>query len=90
MRSSPKFLVASRSGKGEGQDVTSEKAPERVVKLVSGLRSGRPDRADGIDADVRLKVGFKTILLVAIVFDLINNSTRELLGSTWIEKLLGL
>jgi hypothetical protein len=88
MRSSPKFLVASRSG-GNGEWSPDESDPKGSDKSVSIRRSDDPGRGDGAEVTVHLKIGYKTILLVVVVFDLVHLSVRELLNSSFIEQLLG-
>lgn len=89
MRSSPRFLVASRSG-GNGEWVADEPDPEGSDESVSVNRS-EPSRVDdGAEITVHLKVSYKTILLVIVVLDLVHLSIREIYSSSWFEQLLGL
>jgi hypothetical protein len=89
MRSSPSFLVVSRSGE-DGEWRPDEPDPEGKDKSVTIRRSERPRNDDGAEVTVHLKVGYKTVLLVVVVFDLIHLSVREIYNSSWIEQLLGL
>jgi len=43
------------------------------------VRAVRPLGDDGAEVKVHLKVGYKTVLLVAVVFDLVSTSSRELI-----------
>lgn len=88
MRSSLRFLAASRSG-GNGEWVPDESKAEAEDKSISIRRSEHPGGGDGADVTIRVKVGFKTILLVVVIFDLVHLSIREILDFTFIENLLG-
>jgi hypothetical protein len=89
MRSSPKFLVESRSG-GNGEWSPDKPDPEGSDKSVSFRRSERLDEQnDGAEVTVHLKVGYKTVLLVVIVFDLVHLSVRELWNASFVEQLFG-
>jgi hypothetical protein len=88
MRSSPKFLVASRSG-GNGEWSPDESDPEGSDKSVSIRRSERPLAGDGAEITVHLKIGYKTVLLIVVVADLIHLSLREFIDTNWFEQLLG-
>jgi hypothetical protein len=81
--------VVSRSG-GNGGWSADEPSPEGEDKSVSIRRSEPPGRGDGAEINVRLRVGYKTVLLVVVVFDLVHLSFRELFNSSWVEQLLGL
>lgn len=89
MRSSPRFLAENRSDGHEGW-VPDEPDPEGSDKSVSIRRAEPPRMDDGADITVRLKVGYKTVLLVVVVFDLIHLSVRELVDSGPIRNFLGL
>jgi len=89
MRSSPRFLVASRSG-GNGEWHSDKPDPEGSDKSVTIHRSERPGSGDGAEIAVRLKIGYKTVLLVVVVFDFIHLSFREITNAAWFEQLLGL
>jgi len=87
MRSSPRFLVASRSGENDGpsEDNSGLEGP-KVSPVVHRSEHPRPD--DGAEVTVHLKVGYKTVLLVVVVFDFIHLSLRELVNSSFVEQLL--
>jgi hypothetical protein len=89
MRSSPNSLVESRSG-GNGEWSPDQPDPKGSDKSVTIRRSERPDSGEGAEVTVHLKVGYKTILLVVVIFDLVHLSVRELVNTTWFEQLLGL
>lgn len=88
MRSSPRSLAENRSG-GNGEWTPDKSDPEGSDKSVSISRSELPRADDGADITVRLKIGYKTVLLVVVVFDLIHLSMRELVDSSWIQNLFG-
>jgi hypothetical protein len=89
MRSSPSFLVESRSG-GDDEQVVEPSVLKDQMALFSVRRPERPQPDDGAEIAIRLKVGYKTVLLVVVVFDLVHLSLRELIHATWFEQLLGL
>jgi hypothetical protein len=89
MRSSPRFLVASRSGEDDDRHPTEPVSKEQDTK-VSVRHSERSGTDDGAEVTVHLKVGYKTVLLVVVIFDLVHLSVRELINSSWIENFLGL
>lgn len=41
------------------------------------------------ELDVRLRVGYKTVLLVVVIFDVIHTSIQEVVTSPAIQDLLG-
>jgi hypothetical protein len=87
MRSSPKFLVASRSG-GDVPDTSQDSSPEGLeTPRVSGHLE-RPRGGDGAEIAVRVAVGYKTVLLVVVIFDLVHLSLREILNTNLVEHLL--
>nr|QDH88894.1 MAG: hypothetical protein H2RhizoLitter494206_000003 [Leviviridae sp.] len=87
MRSSPSFLVESRSG-GDGEQNSDEPGPKGPDKSLSIHRPERPEPGDGAEVSVRLKVGYKTVLLVVVVFDFVHLSFREIVNTSWFEHLL--
>jgi hypothetical protein len=89
MRSSPKFLVASRSG-GNGEWSPDEPPPEGGDKSVTIRRSESARAGDGAEVTVHLKIGYKTVLLIVVVFDLVHLSLREFFNASWVEQILGL
>lgn len=90
MRSSPNYLVVSRSG-GDVVPDSAEPSSEEVGNAIRVRRPQRPGMGDGAEVTVHLKVGYKTVLLVVVVFDLIHLSFREVINSSLIEHLwLGL
>jgi len=70
-------LVASRSGE-LASPATDKVGPRGPTKLERVVRAVRPGGDDGAEVSVHLKVGYRTVLLVAVVFDLISTSSREL------------
>jgi len=68
--------------------VPFEPNSEESGEKVSFRRPEPPDRDDGAEISVRLKVGYKTVLLVVVVFDLVHLSIRELINTSWFEHLL--
>jgi hypothetical protein len=89
MRSSPNSLVESRSG-GNGEWTPDEPDPKGSDKSVSIRRSERSGSDDSAEITVNLKVGYKVVLLIVVVFDLVHLSIRELINSSWIEQMFGL
>jgi hypothetical protein len=89
MRSSPSSLVENRSG-GNGEWLPDEPDPKGSDKSVSIRRFERSQQENGAEVTVHLKVGYKVVLLVVVVFDLVHLSMRELVNATWFEQLLGL
>jgi hypothetical protein len=90
MRSSSSFLAENRSG-GNGEWTPDPPDPKGKDKSVSIRRSEHPlPSDDGAEVTVHLKVGYKTVLLVVVVFDLVHLSMRELVNATWFEQMLGL
>jgi hypothetical protein len=89
MRSSPRFLVASRSGGDDGWD-SDKPPPEGEGQSFSIHRPERPLGDEGAEVTVHLKVSYKTILLVVVVLDFLHLSIREIYSSSWFEQLLGL
>jgi len=80
--------VESRSGKvGEDSAAPTLKGARAAL---SYRRPGQPSDSDGAEVTVHLKVGYKTVLLVVVVFDLVHLSVRELFNSSFIEQLLGI
>lgn len=80
--------MESRSG-GNGEWIPDESGPEGSDKSVSISRSERSGTGDGAEVTVHLKVGYKTVLLVVVIFDLVHLSVRELLNTNFVEQLLG-
>lgn len=89
MRSSPKFLVESRSGESDSRKDEGS-LPEGRNSSLSVSRSERPRTDDGAEINVRLRVGYKTVLLAVVIFDLVHLSLRELINASWFEQLFGL
>jgi len=79
--------VASRSG-GNGEWGPDEPSPEGEDKSVTIRRSEHPAGENGAEIAVRLKVGYKTVLLVVVVFDFVHLSFREIVNTSWFEHLL--
>jgi len=61
-----------------------------MEKPVSVRHSEHPGSGDGAEVTVHLRIGYKTVLLVVVVFDFVHLSLRELLNTSLIEQLLGL
>jgi len=77
----------SRSGEN-GEWSADEPDPEGPDKSVTIRRAERPEPGDGAEIAVRLKVGYKTVLLVVVVFDFVHLSFREIVNTSWFEHLL--
>jgi len=81
--------VASRSGEEdraqvEGLSPEGDRSPS-VSRLL-----GHSDSDSGAEITVHLRLGYKTVLLVVVVFDLVHLSIREIYSASWFEQLLGL
>jgi hypothetical protein len=76
--------VANRSG----EHVSSSPEPKGSGRGIRAKRLGSPE--DGFEATVHLKVSYKTVVLVAVVFDIIHLSIRELFSSSLGEQFLSL
>jgi len=79
--------VESRSG-GNGEWHADEPDPKGSDKSLTIHRSEHPESGDGAEIAVRLKVGYKTVLLVVVVFDFVHLSFREIVNTSWFEHLL--
>jgi len=79
--------VVSRSG-GDDPAVREATDPKglEASRLVGRLE--RPRGGDGAEIAIRLKVGYKTVLLVVVVFDLVHLSLREIINTNLVEHLL--
>jgi hypothetical protein len=78
--------VESRSG-GDDQRNSDKSDPKGPDASLSVSRLERPREGDGAEVTVHLKVGYKTVLLVVVVFDLVHLSLREAFNATWFEQL---
>jgi len=81
-------LAENRSG-GNDEWISDESGPKGSDKSISVRHSERPHPDDGAEVTVHLRVGYKTVLLVVVVFDLVHLSVRELFDASWFEQLLG-
>lgn len=71
--------MASRSDGDESESLKPTPSEEgKGVKLTA--RSGEPDGEDGAEFTVHLKLGYKSILLVVVFFDIIHLSVREIVN----------
>jgi hypothetical protein len=84
MRSSPSFSVASRRG-AEGEPPQADDPKGSKLKRLTLPRQ----TDDHNELTINLKVGYKTVLLIVVVFDLVHTSIRELVNSEMIMNLLG-
>jgi len=66
--------------------------PDSKEKGIQGISRllGHPDEDDGAEINVHVRVGYKTVLLVVVVFDFVHLSIREIYSAGWFEQLLGL
>jgi hypothetical protein len=78
--------VESRSG-GDDRQSSDKPSPKGPDASISVSHPERPREGDGAEVTVHLKVGYKTVLLVVVVFDLVHLSLRELVNATWFEQL---
>jgi len=81
--------VASRSGEEDSVQV-GEQLPEGGRSSPGSRLLGHSDSDSGAEITVHLKLGYKTVLLVVVVFDLVHLSIREIYSASWFEQLLGL
>jgi hypothetical protein len=84
MRSSPSFLAVSRS-EGEASD-NGDNRDSLPRKPVEGRLPRLTDESNSFE--VRLKVGYKTVLLVVVLADLIHTSFQEVVGADTIQTFL--
>lgn len=86
MRSSPKLLVVSRS-EGNGQSPESHE-PEGSERSRISIRSRR-DPDENNEIAIRIRVSYKTLLLVIVIFDVLHRSINLVIDSSFFENLLG-
>jgi hypothetical protein len=79
--------VESRSGGSDEQPSSDKSDPKGPDASVDFRRSERPREGDGAEVTVHLKVGYKTVLLVVVIFDLVHLSLREVVDATWFQNL---
>lgn len=86
MRSSPSFLAVSRSEEEARAGSTDRREESRKSSRIT-----RPLRQmDELNSlEVHLKVGYKTVLLVVVLADLIHTSLQEVVDVGIIQQLLG-
>jgi hypothetical protein len=77
--------VASRSSGHDSSDLDSAKSPRRI-----GRGAHLAEDESGAEVTVHLKVSYKTVLLVVVVFDIAHTSLREIFSSNLIENLFSL
>lgn len=78
MRSSPKFLAVSRS---EGYP---ERDADRQTDGSNDFATARVTRRDDVEInelDIRLRVSYKTLLLVFVLFDIFKRVADELINN---------
>jgi len=80
--------VVSRSGENDGSEGGPN--PEGKGTRLHFRHPERPGEDDGAEVTVHLKVSYKTLLLVVVVFDLVHLSLREFFDASWFQQLLGL
>jgi hypothetical protein len=87
MRSSPSSLVVSRS---EGGDPYPERVdPEKDHQYV--LRMGKRRHRDDVEfneLDIKIKISYKTLLLVFVLFDVFHKIVNSLGDSEWVQGLI--
>jgi hypothetical protein len=81
-------LVVSRSD-GDGGSLDEQSGPEGSGRKLEVHHSEPPRGGDGAEINVRLRVGYKTVLLVVVVFDIVHLSLREFVDWTVVENFLG-
>jgi len=74
--------VASRSSEHTSDESTpSQEAKHRV-------RAALEREDNGAEVTVHLKVGYKTILLAVVLFDVVHLSVRELIDADWMSNII--
>lgn len=71
--------MASRSD-GDESDGLKPTPSEEGKGLKLTARSEESDRGDGAEFTIHLKLGYKSILLVVVFFDIIHLSVREIIN----------
>jgi hypothetical protein len=75
-------LVASRSDAHASDDPLPEKEGKHRV------RAALEREDNGAEVTVHLKVGYKTILLAVVLFDVVHLSVRELIDADWMSNII--
>jgi hypothetical protein len=70
--------VANRSDE-DGERQNGESNPEGKPKPEAVIRSSVPGGSEGAEFTVHVKLGYKALLLVIVIFDLISLSLREII-----------
>lgn len=65
----------------------ADPAPEGVGKVEMERKSRLTDESN--EFILHLRVGYKTVLLIVVVFDLIHTSIQELVNREFIQNFLG-
>lgn len=65
---------------GVSPDEPEDPTPEGGKSKVLQVRSGQPEEGEGAEFTVHVKLGYKSILLVVVFFDLIHLSVREIIN----------
>ena len=74
--------MASRSGEhASDSDSPSQEKKHRV-------RAALEREDHGAEVTVHLKVGYKTILLAVVIFDVVHLSVRELVDADWVSNII--
>jgi len=81
--------VVSRSG-GGGEQSWVPPTPKGVMGSPSASRHERRRVDDDSEITVHVRVSYKTVLLVVVVFDLVHLSLREMVSSSFLERLFGI
>jgi hypothetical protein len=75
-------LVASRSSGPDSSDSTPSQG------RVSRSRAALQKEDNGAEVTVHLKVGYKTILLGVVIFDVVHLSLREFIDADWMSNII--
>jgi hypothetical protein len=84
MRSSPKFLVVSRS---EDSDRPFDPQPPEGGERLEWARPNRRDAVEFNELDIRLKVSYKTVLLVFVLFDVLHKAINVVFDTSLVEGI---
>jgi|SwirhirootsSR2_FD_contig_123_28409_length_1778_multi_3_in_1_out_0_3 hypothetical protein len=52
------------------------------------MRAALEREDNGAEVTVHLKVGYKTILLAVVLFDVVHLSVRELIDADWMSNII--
>jgi hypothetical protein len=86
MRSSPSCLVASRSEVHDADGSDPKGEPEGIRVVSTPARHQEPEYNE---LNIRIKVSYKTLLFVAVSFNVLWHVLDTLQSSSFVQSLLG-